>query len=159
MKTKLIFLKTFVFLLIATQCGFAQKSPSGGGLTYGDRGIIWIHGYQGSVGSWNVYQGYVNKKYKAQSLPLSYNSNLGFNSGAQQILNLELDPPQGEAPPHMIVAHSFGGLVTRALVGKDPKITNAYITAGTPHAGSVGMDLATMQKLTDNLINKIDPIK
>lgn len=136
----------------------AQKNSTSGPLNYGDRGVIWVHGYQGSVGSWQVYQGYVNKKYKAQSLPISYNSNLGFTSAAQQILNLELPTPQESQPPHLIVAHSFGGLTTRALVAKAPSLTNAYITVGTPHAGSKGMDMVSVQNLVNKLVSLINPI-
>lgn len=146
------------FVLTLPILASAQKNSTSGPLNYGDRGVIWVHGYQGSVGSWQVYQGYVNKKYKAQSLPISYNSNLGFTSAAQQILNLELPTPQESQPPHLIVAHSFGGLTTRALVAKAPNLTNAYITVGTPHAGSKGMDMVSIQNLINKLVNLIDPI-
>jgi pimeloyl-ACP methyl ester carboxylesterase len=149
-------IKIFILILvfITTSNLFSQSAAKG----YGDRAILWVHGFQGSVNSWKVYEGYTNLKYKIQSMPVSYNSNLGFNSGATQILNLGLPTPQESAKPHIMVGHSWGGLVGRALVSQSPKTVGGYITVGAPHNGAKAMNAQTTKLLVDKIIKMVDAV-
>lgn len=122
-------------------------------LPVGDRIVFWVHGLGGDVYSWDRASENIGDVYKVTSLsnPLDYSPY--SLSGAGQILQNTIDGQSFtysedlgiEDPGNMnfIIAHSQGGLVSRAAYKRydsldfvDERTFGGIVTFGTPHQGA-----------------------
>lgn len=124
-----------------------------------DRNVFWVHGLNGDIGSWadaataseyNVAPGFPARKLKSIT-DIDYSQSNGLEEAGAQLGRI-IEPYKqiqllfGEDPErNFIIAHSQGGMVTRALtnldycVDFDPLKTLGYggvVTYGTPHGGA-----------------------
>ena len=97
----------------------------------GPRSINWVHGFLGNKDSWKAFDEYFSADCpNLETARIEYPSMNGIDECAELSipqLNLNNNP--------MVIAHSMGGLVTRAMIQQGAPIS-CYVTFGTPHEGA-----------------------
>jgi len=122
-------------------------------LPIGDKLIFWVYGLGGNVTSWDQASVYTETQYKITSLAsgIDYSSYSLNNAGAvlrttiDGLSNIYDDLNENENPgnSNFIIAHSQGGLVSRAAYKRyydlnmvDERKFGGIVTFGTPHQGA-----------------------
>lgn len=130
-----------------------------------DRNVLWIHGLGGSEQSWFTNSAVHQNTYKMKSFNPRYGSGVDAKGAAMLVKDQIKKDLQNEATEskNFVVAHSFGGLVTRALEmknGKNGEQQNfgGYITVQTPNSGAqlaANFQNGTYKIGLDNMVEKI----
>jgi len=102
--------------------------------------VVLIHGLYHNASGWLLYRRWLRKAGFANLYAVNYSSwNTSFEEALGKVARA-VEEVAGEFPgqPVMLVGHSLGGLLSRALVqGYGPKLpVSAVVTLGTPHHGS-----------------------
>jgi pimeloyl-ACP methyl ester carboxylesterase len=94
---------------------------------------IWLHGLEGDRGSntWDIYSAMFTP---AVGHVLSYSSNNSINAIANNLYKKHIQSIEAGGSV-VVIGHSMGGLVARALLNYTNRI-NGIVTVGTPHNGS-----------------------
>jgi pimeloyl-ACP methyl ester carboxylesterase len=123
--------------------------PGNGGMG-AERKVVWVHGLEGSLGSWGHYAPKFQSERKMTSFSVQYaNKNAGLYAESVDEAVEKIKPQlnsnniiQSASTNTIFVAHSLGGLVTRALdkqmsaTGQNPYY-GGFVTFSTPHKGAI----------------------
>jgi pimeloyl-ACP methyl ester carboxylesterase len=119
----------FALFLAITTLGNLTAQPT--------RKLHLLHGFGGNASSWEKYDNYFQNTL---NLPVttnrfSYNTSAGLVAGAEDAFSKM--QPSSNPNLDFVIAHSFGGLVTREIERtKGADDFGGYITFGTPHRGT-----------------------
>jgi hypothetical protein len=122
-------------------------------LPTGDRIVFWVHGLGGDQFSWDKAAENTADVYKITSLQNTLDYSTNSLSGAGQVLQNTIDGLSNNFSPlleiedpgnsNFIIAHSQGGLVSRAAYRRydsldfiDERSFGGIVTFGTPHQGT-----------------------
>jgi pimeloyl-ACP methyl ester carboxylesterase len=136
---------------------------TGGGGTGGStepRNVVWVHGWEGSADSWNVYNNLFSNSLNMKSYRVEYTGKnwiSGINTYAnslEEAADIAQQQLTGQSYPNssnnIFIAHSAGGLVTRQI--DKSRNSDAYfggfVTFGTPHKGALIADAAASGKVS-----------
>ncbi len=112
------------------------------------RVIFWVHGMKGDAGSWASAASWASNEYKVESDVFDYsdfqstlkNSIFGADTKIHdEWLNDKADYPYLDPSYNYVIAHSFGGVVSRGVNEKNDKSVNDWnglVTFASPHGGS-----------------------
>jgi hypothetical protein len=121
------------------------------------RALHFLHGFGGNASSWNVYKPHVAGLADSplSTYSYTYTTNAGLNAGALDAHN-QITPNKSSDPSRDIVlAHSFGGLVTREIERSyNADDFGGYITLATPHKGT-GLANAYLSGQLENFFTEI----
>lgn len=112
-----------------------------------DRNVIWVHGFLGNQGSWEVYDDLFATDRQMTGFRMEYSDNFNDKRGIliaagdlfgdiNTVLGADATNPQNIA-----VCHSMGGLVSReierqlSIQGQTQRF-GGYVTVATPHHGA-----------------------
>lgn len=150
-------------------------NPSGGA-PVGERNVVWVHGWEGSVKSWGVY----SRKYgrdigadnvrregerKMNCLRVDYAQGGPFGNHPdyaqnvvqaativkRQVANAQIMP----SDQNIFIGHSLGGLTTRQIDRADngTNLFGGFITVGTPNKGAI-IAQAVMEGRGDKFVDE-----
>ena len=128
----------------------SDPPPSG---SADDRTVVWVHGYEGSRGSWQLYGNKFASERKMNSVRAQYGGwGHPITSIGQGAEETQVDIAASGVVPNsnnIFIGHSMGGLVTREIDRRrtnagQPELFGGFITFSTPHKGAV---------LADNVMN------
>ncbi|MDD3489349.1 MAG: hypothetical protein PHR62_05625 [Paludibacter sp.] len=112
---------------------------------------IWIHGLNGTIDSWSVYQ---NAFTPVNGVKVKYDSNTTITNIAENVWQSNDDRINKNT---ILIGHSMGGLVARELERNHSASIKGIITLGTPNQGAhVAKELrfGGLNKLKDKVVLK-----
>lgn len=123
------------------RAGYQTRLPTGDGALQGQRGLLLVHGFVCNRGLWRRWM----ERLDAAGVPweaVTLEPPFASIDTAAPIINAaaqRLQRRTGLAP--VVVAHSMGGLATRAWLGSLPEgsalqAVHRIVTVGTPHRGT-----------------------
>ncbi|MDP3143537.1 MAG: hypothetical protein Q8N14_06375, partial [Candidatus Omnitrophota bacterium] len=121
--------------------------------------LLLVHGWTGSPSTWEEFLPWImsetNPSY-SEYWTFGYNSSWSINQNGELLANLVKTHANGAQID--IVAHSMGGLVSRAMIEKfnGAQCIRKLITLGTPHEGS---PLAVFRYVFGALVAMENPIE
>ena len=105
-----------------------------------ERNVFWLHGFQGDVTSWEIYEPIFTQERMMDGLRIEYNSNTGVIDASDQVRNDVNNLPINESTEQWNIAlgHSMGGVVSREFERQNyaDATTGGIITVGAPNHGA-----------------------